>query len=207
MTALLLISILSLMVVPGSGRHEGEGRQNQMAVTNGAPGKEMSSLRIRYQALQRRLDREAPTGIYLVVDTARNRLFARRGEQVLLETIVSTGSGTILDNPGRPGTQWVFDTPRGEFTIQSKLVKPLWVKPDWAFLEEGQVIPADPMERIESGILGDYALGFGHGYFIHGTLYNRLLGQNVTHGCIRLNDRDLHAVFKLVKVGTPVLIF
>ncbi len=113
----------------------------------------------------------------------------------------------MLDNPGRPGTQWVFDTPRGQFTIQSKLVNPVWVKPDWAFLEEGQAVPVDPLERLEPGTLGDYALGFGQGYFIHGTLYPRLLGQNVTHGCIRLNDEDLRAVFKLTDIGTPVLIF
>lgn len=211
MIALLLVGMLSLMAVPGSEPQTGqagEAQQDQAVVQSGSPASSgLRALRARHAALQRKLAREAPAGIFLVVDTARNRLYIRRGEQVLLEAIASTGSGTILDNPGRPGTQWVFDTPRGEFTIQSKLVNPVWVKPDWAFLEEGKAVPADPHERLEPGILGDYALGFGQGYFIHGTLYTRLLGQNVTHGCIRLNDEDLHAVFKMAKVGTPVLIF
>lgn len=158
-------------------------------------------------ALQRKLAQLTPADVYIVVDTARNRLYVKRQEAVLLEAVASTGSGTILDDPGRPGTRWVFDTPRGEFTIKSKLTNPVWVKPDWAFLEEGQEVPKDPSQRVEAGILGDYALGFGKGYFIHGTLYTRLLGKNVTHGCIRLNDEDLRAVFALAKIGTPVLIF
>jgi L,D-transpeptidase ErfK/SrfK len=83
----------------------------------------------------------------------------------------------------------------------------VWVKPDWAFLEEGMSVPSNRADRLESGILGDYALGFGKGYFIHGTLYTRLLGKNVTHGCIRLRDDDLKTVYKLAKVGTPLIIF
>ena len=42
-------------------------------------------------------------------------------------------------------------------------------------------------------MMGDYALGIGSGYFIHGTLYKRLLGRNVSHGCVRLGDEDSHS--------------
>ena len=62
-------------------------------------------------------------------------------------------------------------------------------------------------ERIEAGTLGDYALGFGDGYFIHGTLYTRLLGRNVTHGCVRVGDEDLKAVFRAVSIGTKIYIY
>jgi L,D-transpeptidase YbiS len=163
--------------------------------------------RARLTSLQRQLAQQAPGGIYIVVDTARNRLYVKRRDETLLTAVASTGSGTILDHPGRPGTQWIFDTPRGVFFIQSRLTNPVWVKPDWAFLEEGLEVPKDQADRVESGILGEYALGFGKGYFIHGTLYTRLLGRNVTHGCIRLNDEDLRTVYRLAKVGTPLLIF
>jgi L,D-transpeptidase YbiS len=141
------------------------------------------------------------------VDTAHNRLYVKRGKETVLTAVASTGSGTILEKPDQPGSQWVFDTPRGGFAIQSRLTNPAWVKPDWAFLEEGISVPSNPAERVEQGILGDYALGFGKGYFIHGTLYPRLLGKNVTHGCIRLRDDDLKTVYKLAKVGTPLMIF
>jgi L,D-transpeptidase YbiS len=168
---------------------------------------DLSALRAKHAALKRKLALQTPSGPYIVVDTARNRLYVKRGQDTVLTAIASTGSGTILDKPNQPGSQWIFDTPRGEFTVQSRLTNPVWVKPDWAFIEEGQRVPVNRADRLESGILGEYALGFGKGYFIHGTLYPRLLGKNVTHGCIRLNDDDLRSVYKLAKIGTPILIF
>lgn len=167
----------------------------------------LARLRAQHAALKRQLASYAPTGAYIVVDTARNRLYIKRREAVLLDAVVSTGSGTILDHPDQPARRWVFDTPRGAFAVQSKLVNPSWVKPDWAFLEEGRTIPANAAERVETGILGEYAFGFGNGYFIHGTLYTRMLGKNVTHGCIRLNDDDLRTVNRLADIETPLFIF
>jgi len=167
----------------------------------------LARLRAQHAALKQQLASYAPAGAYIVVDTARNRLYVKRRTAVLLDAVVSTGSGTILDHPDQPERRWVFDTPRGAFAVQSKLVNPAWVKPDWAFLEEGRAIPARVAERVETGILGEYAFGFGNGYFIHGTLYTRMLGRNVTYGCIRLNDDDLRAVNQLADIGTPLIIF
>lgn len=165
------------------------------------------SLQARYKTLSKQLSQLMPHQPYILVDTARNHLYVKRQQEVVLDAIASTGSGTILDKPGDGNNQWVFDTPRGEFLVQSKLTNPVWVKPDWAFIEEGLMVPKNPADRVEQGVLGEYALGFGKGYFIHGTLYTRLLGKNVTHGCIRLNDGDLKSVYQLARVGTPIMIF
>ncbi|HJT22519.1 MAG TPA: L,D-transpeptidase [Nitrospira sp.] len=167
----------------------------------------LQALETRYKSLAKQLAQSMPSQPYIVVDTARNHLVIKRRDQVMLDALASTGSGTILDKPGETNGQWIFDTPRGEFAVQSKLVNPVWVKPDWAFIEEGLDIPKTQADRVESGVLGQYALGFGKGYFIHGTLYERLLGKNVTHGCIRLNDQDLKAVYQLARIGTPIMIF
>lgn len=148
----------------------------------------------------------SPKGVYIVVDSARNRLYLKDGGKTLKEAVVSCGSGNILEDPSGKNT-WVFDTPKGEFSVKSKHVKPDWIKPDWAFIEEGDPLPLTSKERIESGVLGDYALGFGDGYFIHGTLYTRLLGRNVTHGCIRVGDKDLEILFKTTPIGAKVMIF
>ena len=164
-------------------------------------------LKARYKTLAKQLTQLMPTQPYILVDTARNHLYIKRQDQVMLDALASTGSGTILDKPGDSKGQWIFDTPRGEFTVQSRLTNPVWVKPDWAFIEEGLAVPKSQADRLEPGVLGEYALGFGKGYFIHGTLYTRLLGKNVTHGCIRLNDDDLKSVYRLAKVGTPIMIF
>jgi L,D-transpeptidase YbiS len=102
---------------------------------------------------------------------------------------------------------WVFDTPPGRFRVLSRSEKPAWRKPDWAFVEEGKPIPENPSERIEYGMLGEYALYFGNGYLIHGTLYERLLGRPVTHGCVRLGREDLRFVYRNAPIGTPIYIF
>lgn len=159
------------------------------------------------QQLEKRMTGLLPRGLYIVIDTAENRLYLKEGEKVLRTAIVSCGSGVVLEEPGGKKRTWVFDTPRGEFNVKSKITNPYWVKPDWAFIEEGETIPKVLEDRIESGTLGDYALGFGQGYFIHGTLYTRLLGRNVTHGCVRVGDEDLKAVFKAVPIGAKIYIY
>ncbi len=156
--------------------------------------------------LRRRIGALSPKDIHIIIDSAQNTLTLKKGSQVLRTAVISCGSGSILEEPGGKRT-WVFDTPRGEFRVKSKLVDPTWVKPDWAFIEEGKEIPKKQEERLENGVLGDYALGFGDGYFIHGTLYTRLLGRSVTHGCIRVGDEDLKAVFRAATIGTRIYIY
>ena len=156
--------------------------------------------------LEKRLAALAPKGPYVVIDTANNRVYLRDGAQTLREMIASCGSGNVLVDPVG-GRTWTFDTPRGQFKIKSKISDPIWIKPDWAFIEEGEPIPKDPRQRADANVMGDYALGIGNGYFIHGTLYRRLLGRNVSHGCVRLGDEDLEFLYKTATLGTKVIIF
>lgn len=153
---------------------------------------------------QKEFERSRQKGKFVTIDTAANRLFVRNGEKVLLNAVCSTGSGLELVTPERT---WQFRTPRGMFRIQSLTNNPVWRKPDWAFLEEGEPIPKREADRFERNVLGDFALGIGDGYFIHGTLYTRLLGTNVTHGCIRLGAEDLENLVRMVPIGTKVYIF
>jgi len=153
-----------------------------------------------------RLAAQAPAGVYVVVDTIANRLYLKRGGEVVREAVCSTGTGGLLVDPAS-GRRWVFDTPLGVHRVLEKKEDPVWVKPDWAFVEEGLPIPKDPAERVDPNSLGDFALSLGDGYLIHGTLYQRLLGRSVTHGCVRLGDDDLAAVYRAVPVGTRVYIY
>ena len=166
----------------------------------------LNALKARNSALRQRLKGLTPNEIYIVIDTGRNRLYLKRGQGKIREAVISAGSGSILKDPAGK-RQWIFDTPRGEYHVQTKYLAPEWTRPDWAFIEEGEAIPKDPRKRVEEGVLGEYALGFGNGYFIHGTLYTRLLGRNVTHGCIRVGDRDLKTVYSAAGVGTRIYIF
>lgn len=187
-------------------------RKKGVDVTNGIrPSKDnqksISELKKKIALLKDRIDTLSPEGVHIIVDTARNRLYLKKGDKLLREAIISCGSGNVLEDPTGSKKKWIFDTPRGEFTVKSKLINPTWKKPDWAFFEEGEPLPKDPSERVESGVLGKYALGFGNGYFIHGTLYTRLLGRNVSHGCIRASDEDLEAIFNEAQLGTRIIIY
>ena len=205
----LFILLAAILVVEATGFYlafrsapEEETVSAREKIKSERPG----NLKARNAHLRETLGGLHPQGIYVVIDTGRSTLYLRDKKRVISEAVASSGSGSILVEPnGR--RKWVFDTPRGEFKVESKTRHPVWRKPDWAFIEEGKPIPKNVADRLEEGAMGDYALGFGTGYFIHGTLYTRLLGRNVTHGCVRLGDEDLKAVYRAADIGTKVYIF
>ena len=168
--------------------------------------KEVVKLTKKNSLLKSRLDSKTSAEPYIVVDTSNNKLYLKSGSKILRETTCSTGSYILLKAP--TGQKWIFYTPRGRFRVLSKQRFPIWTKPDWAFVEEGRPVPPpNSPERFEEGVLGECALSFGHGYLIHGTLYQRFLGLPVTHGCIRLGDEDLRVVYKKMHVGSKIFIY
>ena len=168
--------------------------------------KEIRTLESKAKRARASLSALAPSSVYIVVDTVHNRLYVKRGEDVLHEAACSTGSGGLLKDP-ETDRDWIFETPRGKFRVIRKAEDPVWTKPDWAFVEEGIPIPESWSQRRDFDTLGDYALYFGDGYMIHGTLYQRYLGRSITHGCIRLGDDDLERVYRMTPVGASIFIF
>lgn len=195
--------IITILAVEGFAYYISMDRPRGVRSFKSGDGRELIK---KNKILEKRLSQLSPKGVYIVIDTARNLLFLREGNKTILQATISSGSGNILKDPNGE-RQWVFDTPKGEYEVKAKIRGPSWIKPDWAFIEEGKDIPKDWKERVEEGVLGDYALAFGNGYFIHGTLYTRLLGRNVTHGCIRVGDEGLETIYRLSSVGTKLFIF
>ena len=156
--------------------------------------------------LNHKLDSKTPKSHYLVINSSSNEFSLYKGKNLIKKDKCSTGSYVLLKNGDQQ--QWMFKTPKGEFRIQTKTISPIWKKPDWAFVEDGlPVPPVNHHSRFEYGVLGDYALNLGHGYLIHGTLFQRFIGLPVTHGCIRLNDDNLELVYKSMAVGAKVYIY
>jgi hypothetical protein len=165
-----------------------------------------SSIEREKKSQARKLEALTPQSAFLIVNTFENRIWLYRNRKMIREGICSTGSYIMLQSGEEQ--KWIFKTPRGMFRVQGKTTSPVWHKPDWAFVEDGLPIPSpyDP-SRYEYGVLGDYALSIGDGYMIHGTLYKRFLGMPVTHGCIRLSDEDLKAVYTHLDIGSRVYIY
>jgi len=187
----------------------GTTRLADAAATEVVRNPELDELRESVRTLERTFARQAPGGRYIVIDRGNNRLWVRSAQGVELEAVVSTGSGTVLKESGGKQRTWTFQTPVGRLKVLSMRRNPVWVKPDWAFLEEGKPIPPswDAPERRQQGVLGDFLLDLGGGVAIHGTPHEHLLGQSVTHGCIRVGRDDLRVLFDSVPVGAKVYIY
>ena len=168
--------------------------------------KQIDLMKRDVQLLSRKYNAYTTGQSYLVINTTDNWFFLFRNKKLVREGYCSSGSYILLKT--RSDRHWVFKTPKGKYRIQGKTINPVWKKPDWAFIEEGLPVPPEnDYTRFEYGVLGDYALSIGDGYLIHGTIYTRFLGMPVTHGCVRLNDEDLEAIYNTLSIGSKVYIF
>jgi lipoprotein-anchoring transpeptidase ErfK/SrfK len=144
-------------------------------------------------------------GRYVVISLAEHRLYLMEDSRVLWQALVGTGTGTRLEGAGQ---KWEFSTPRGMFRVQRKEKNPRWYVPDWAYIERKQPIPdADDPKRWEVGMLGTTAMYLGEGIAVHGTNHPEQLGQDVSHGCIRMTNEAARYLYHEVDVGTPVFIY
>lgn len=118
----------------------------------------------------------------IVVDKSQNQLLLTEENQFIKSYSVATGK----DN----------STPVGTFKILTKLVNPVWYT-------QGAVVPPDSPKNI----LGSRWMGIDkQGYGIHGNVDSSAIGQQVTAGCVRMNNPDVEELFDIVPVGTEVTI-
>ncbi len=207
-TAVLLLILVPLLVFMSRPREKSPAVSAPEVANLGLKDlrKQVDALESKVQKLAERRNRLFPTGPAILVDTAANQIYMVQGAKVLVQDKCSTGSGLELtDTSGN--RSWTFETPRGYYRVLGKVTNPVWIRPDWAFIEEGEAIPKDRASREVPDVLGDYALAFGDGYFIHGTLYTRMLGSSVTHGCIRVDDESLKKIYQTAQPGTPIWIY
>ncbi|HYO79213.1 MAG TPA: L,D-transpeptidase [Thermoanaerobaculia bacterium] len=152
------------------------------------------------------LPSDAPrTGTVITVDVSTNQAYLFKDGELIRKSAAATGSDKVL----RKGTRvWWFRTPRGRHTVVRKVENPVWTKPDWAFIEEGKKVPPpDSPLRKEKGTMGKYALDLGDRVMLHGTNDPKSIGRRVSHGCVRLPNDMLRALWKEAQVGTEVYIY
>ena len=225
------------------------------------------------------IDGAKDTDQKIMVSTAENKLYVRSRKQTTFRAVCSTGKHATLIDGGRTK---IFRTPIGRFRVRSKEENPVWVPPDWHYVEEarkkgltvvrlerGQSIDADtggPARQVGGGVwdwvgesggsrrvltvkggtivevtragerelpsgamiragktlvippvgtpqrkfekvLGAYRINLGDGYALHGTQALNQLGQSVSHGCVRLGDADIEALYRMANVGDEVIIY
>jgi len=121
-----------------------------------------------------------PVANRIVVRVGERRIFVRRiaDDRLLVSGIVAVG---------KPGAE----TPLGH-----------------DFYVQGRFVPRDPffgrfvLETSAYSKLSDWPGGGLAG--IHGTNQPQLLGQAVSHGCVRVSDQVARALDRLAPLGTPI---
>ncbi len=185
------------------------GNGNIPGFLNGSEGVVFAS-----SSLETNLSLERPLvnhdGPYVVVHIAESRVLVLEGTEVIWSAPAGTGHGFQLEGQGR---SWTFTTPVGMFRVLRREKDPVWIAPDWYYIEQNLPIPPPARRARVAGTLGTSALFLGDGIAIHGTNRPDLLlepdpdARRVSHGCIRLTNEAARELYHRVDVGTPVLIF
>ena len=123
----------------------------------------------------------------IVVDLSEARIYSYWGKQQVGVYPVAVG-------------QAGWETPTGTFKVLNKQLNPVWKQPI-----TGQLIHPGP-----NNPLGDRWVGFWaderHQIGFHGTNNEKLVGKAVSHGCLRMRNADIRALYKQVSIGTPVIV-
>lgn len=203
-----LFAYLNLLVIP---EHQFKKYQTEISKfvisdTTVNVEEDLKILNKKIAQLNKKAERLTPGNAFLVINTTNNSFELYKNNQIIRQGRCSTGSFISLEVDSTKS--FLFETPKGVMTVRNKVTNPVWTKPDWAFIEEGLPVPPQGhSSRREANVLGDYALILGDGYMIHGTLYQRLIGSPVTHGCVRLLDDDLETIYKTLPIGSKVFIY
>jgi lipoprotein-anchoring transpeptidase ErfK/SrfK len=130
---------------------------------------------------------ELKPSTYLVVKLSKRRVYVYRNDNVQASYPIAIGKAG-------------WETPTGDFQVINKELNPIFKS-----FKSGRVIqpgPDNPLGVRWIGIWtdGKTQLGF------HGTNEPELIGQAISHGCIRMHNQDVINLFEQIEIGTPVVV-
>lgn len=103
-----------------------------------------------------------------------------------------------------------WNTPLASTTVVRKAENPSWTVPASILAEsarKGKKLKPFYDGDDPENPLGHYALYLKiEGIRVHGTMASRSIGRRASHGCLRLWDNDIQALYENVPIGTPFVI-
>ena len=87
-------------------------------------------------------------------------------------------------------------SPSGFYQIVNSIADPTWYT-------KGKIVPPGKCNPLGTRWLGLSRKGYG----IHGTNRPDSIGRNASHGCIRMRNREVEELFKMVAVGDRVELY
>lgn len=127
----------------------------------------------------------AKNGVKLIVDLSDRQVYVYREQQLVTSYPIAIG-------------QAGWETPSGSFQVLEMQRNPKWQHPI-----TGEVVPAGADNPLGQRWIGFLYAGRTHIGF-HGTNQEDLIGQAVSHGCIRMRNQDVMALYEQVALGTTV---
>ena len=156
------------------------------------PGTALSKIQVSMVVKPPVVNKPAPKGAAvkrskLVVDLSDRRVYVYENNLIKVSYPVAIG---------QPG----WETPIGSFSVFQMYQNPVWQHP----ITGEQVLPGkkNPLGRwwIGFGSVGNLLIGF------HGTNDEQLVGQPVSHGCLRMRNSDIGKLYKQISTETPVTV-
>ncbi|WP_225906790.1 L,D-transpeptidase [Thermoleptolyngbya sp. PKUAC-SCTB121] len=123
----------------------------------------------------------------LVVDLSDRQVYFYHGDQIKASYPVAIG-------------QDGWETPQGTFRVIDRQTYPLWEHPITKELIGNDLRNPLGTRWISFWTDGVHSIGF------HGTNRDDSVGQAVSHGCLRMRNADIEALYDSVALGTPVLV-
>jgi lipoprotein-anchoring transpeptidase ErfK/SrfK len=123
----------------------------------------------------------------LVVDLSDRQVYLFQGGEQVANYAVAVG-------------QAGWETPPGQFHVISMITDPTWQHPF-----TGEIFPSGTENPLGSRWIGFWTDGT-HQIGLHGTNQVDLIGQAVSHGCIRMRDEEIQALYAQVAIGTEVTV-
>jgi lipoprotein-anchoring transpeptidase ErfK/SrfK len=132
---------------------------------------------------------------------APGTIVVKTGERRLYFVIDNDRALRFPVGVGRAGMTWT-----GTARVEGKYLRPAWAPPAM-IRRENPRLPAVIPGGAANNPMGEAALTLRGGeYAIHGTNRPASIGGFVSSGCIRMYNSDIRELYRLVSVGTPVIV-
>ena len=112
----------------------------------------LNLMRSKVTRASRTIDEAQDTAQTIIVSTAENEVYVRNNKKTVFTAVCSTGKHATLIDGGRT---LVFRTPIGKFRVRSKEENPIWIPPDWHYVETARksgltVVRLNPGQAIDA---------------------------------------------------------
>lgn len=142
---------------------------------------------IAQQAPRELLDEiAADSTIHLVLNVPAFTVSVLSGDSVVRAYPVAVGSPR-------------YPTRLGSFSIQTITWNPWWIPPESEWARNEQTTPPGP-----SNPMGKVKLNYTSAYYLHGTPDSTRLRRPVSHGCVRMQNRDVIELALIVQDASGV---